>query len=96
MRVNTYNNDHNQIMLNIYINLYYTCNESKYIKLYGETDVNIALFFLSAGKFESAISAKNEMMFNQAKEFAISALGEESAKEIFPLFEKKFMDSKKE
>lgn len=69
-------------------------NKEKYTELFGETDVSVALFFLSAGKFESAIASKNQAKFNRAIEFSKKAMGEESTKQILPLFEKKFAESK--
>ena len=69
-------------------------NKEKYTTLYGETDVSVALFFLSAGKFESAISAKSQTKFNEAIEFSKKAMGEDSANQILPLFKKKFTESK--
>jgi thiol-disulfide isomerase/thioredoxin len=69
-------------------------NKEKYTELYGETDVNIALFFLSIGQFEFAITTKSQEKFDEATAFSIQAMGEESAKQLLSNFEKKFAESK--
>jgi len=69
-------------------------NKSKYIEFYGETDVSVALLFLTFGKFEDAITNKNQERFNNAIEFMKKALSKKSASQILPMFKKKFEDAK--
>lgn len=49
-------------------------NKQKYIELYGKNDVDIALYFISSGKFRSAISKNSLTEFNKAKNFIKKAL----------------------
>ena len=65
-------------------------NRKKYISLFGETDVNVALVFFSFEKFEDAISNKSENQFKQAKEYIYSALGEETGKKMTNMFQSRF------
>lgn len=69
-------------------------NKEKYAQLFGETEVNVILFFFVAKKFEAAIKNNSQSEFNEAKEFSIRALGDKGSKEILPLFETRFNESK--
>jgi len=68
--------------------------KSKYIELYGETDVSVALMFMSFGKFDDAIDNKSQEKFDNAVEFMKKALSEKTANQMLPMFKKKFEDAK--
>lgn len=57
-------------------------NKQKYKELYGENDVNIALYFIGSGKFRSAIANNSQTEFNNAEHFIKEALSEDWTKTI--------------
>lgn len=67
-------------------------NKEKYIELYGEGDVNVALVFFSFGKFDDAIENKSQKKLDKAMEFVAKALSEDSANRIISLYKEKFKD----
>lgn len=71
-------------------------NKHIYIEYYGETDVNVALTFMSFGKFNEAIDKNNQQKFDKAVEFMEKALSEETVSQMLPLFQMKFESSKSE
>jgi len=71
-------------------------NKIKYIELYGETDVNVALLFMTFGKFEDAILNKSQEKYNNAVLFMKKALDKKSVNQMLPMFKKRFEDTKNE
>ncbi|QWX85410.1 thioredoxin family protein [Cellulophaga sp. HaHaR_3_176] len=70
--------------------------KSTYIELYGETDVSVALLFLTFGKFEDAIENKSQSKFDLASKFAKEALEEEHANYNIKMFKEEFDKKKSE
>lgn len=62
-----------------------------YFELYGKLDTEILFYFLSAGKLNKAISAKNRNEFDEAKAYAYQSLTKEWTDDIIPNFEVKFL-----
>ncbi|WP_299671454.1 thioredoxin family protein [uncultured Polaribacter sp.] len=65
-------------------------NQKKYVDLYGKTDVEILMYFLTSGKFEKAISEKNQVKYDKAVVYAKTALNKKWTDDILPYFEKEF------
>ncbi len=74
----------------------YLNSKNTYIEMYGEGSVELALYFMSIGKFETSIDQKNEKMFEEAKQFIIKALGKDDAQNLIAMFEEKFEEVKEE
>jgi thiol-disulfide isomerase/thioredoxin len=66
-------------------------NRSKYEALFGNTDVEVLFYFLSAGKFDKAVSENNEAMFNKAVDFTQMALGEKYTSSMVPYYKKELL-----
>jgi thiol-disulfide isomerase/thioredoxin len=66
-------------------------NKSKYESLFGNMDVEVLFYFLSAGKFEKAIAENNEAMFNKAIDFTKNALGESYLSTMIPYYKKELL-----
>lgn len=66
-------------------------NRDKYAALYGNTDVEILLYFLSSGKFNQAIKAKSQQQYEEAIVFAKTALSKKWLDNILPSFEKDYL-----
>ena len=71
-------------------------HKATYTKLYGRADVGVALIFLTIGKFEAAIAAKDRGEFDRAVAFAREALDKDSAKHFSQQFEAEFLQALKE
>jgi thiol-disulfide isomerase/thioredoxin len=57
-------------------------SRDEYLNLYGKTDVNILMYFLTSGRFKEAIAEKSEFKFNEAITFANKALDKKSVNVI--------------
>jgi thiol-disulfide isomerase/thioredoxin len=57
-------------------------SKPKYVALFGESDVNIALMFLSYDRFDAAIADKDRTAFDLAVEWVKSALPEKWAGQV--------------
>ena len=66
-------------------------NRTRYEELYGNSDVSGTLFLLAAGKFEKAISNKNQKEFDKAAEFTSKANSKEDANKIIEQFRKRYL-----
>lgn len=66
-------------------------NKANYIELYGTTDVETLMYFLTSGKFKRAISEKDQQKFDEAVHFARKALSEEWINDVVSSFERKFL-----
>lgn len=64
-------------------------NKEKYIELYGNTDVNTLLYFLTSAKFNVAISEMNQNKYDDAVKFTKRALT--WANDILPGYEKDYL-----
>ena len=64
-------------------------NKQKYIDLYGKTDVETLLYFLTSAKFNVAISELNQEKYDEAVEFTKNAL--RWANDILPEYEKDYL-----
>ncbi len=65
-----------------------------YRALYGETDVRVALFLVSLGRFEAAVTSKSQEAYDKAVAFAKEALSEEGASQLISMFKTKFEAAK--
>ncbi|MEL7119974.1 MAG: thioredoxin family protein [Bacteroidota bacterium] len=68
-------------------------NKEKYIELYGETDVDVALFKFSFGQFDHAVDTKSKLDLEKAKAFSIKAIGEESTENLLSFYKGKFEEA---
>ncbi len=68
--------------------------KTHYIELYGKTDVDVALMFMSFGKFDDAIDNRSQEKFDQAVEFMHKALDDKTAQQMLPMFTHKFNEVK--
>lgn len=66
-------------------------NKANYIELYGTTDVETLMYFLTSGKFKRAISEKDQLKYDEAVHFARKALSEEWIDDVVASFERKFL-----
>lgn len=66
-------------------------NKANYTELYGTTDVETLMYFLTSGKFKRAISEKDQQKFDEAIHFARKALSEEWINDVVSSFERKFL-----
>lgn len=66
-------------------------NKANYIELYGTTDVETLMYFLTSGKFKRAISEKDQQKFDEAIHFARKALSKEWIDDVVSSFERKFL-----
>lgn len=66
-------------------------NRKKYLALYGYTDVEILLYFLTSGKFDRAIKEKNQKKYDEAIAFAKTGLSKKWTDDILPSFEKDYL-----
>jgi thiol-disulfide isomerase/thioredoxin len=66
-------------------------NRSQYEERFGKTDVEVLLYFISAGKFDRAVAEQNEEMFNSAAAFTQAALGDNYTSTMIPSFKKEFL-----
>ncbi|WP_417369555.1 thioredoxin family protein [Gelidibacter japonicus] len=66
-------------------------NRNKYLTLYGKTDVETLMYFLTSGKFERAIKEKNRKKYEEAVSFAKTGLSKEWTDDILPSFEKDYL-----
>jgi thiol-disulfide isomerase/thioredoxin len=62
-------------------------DKQKYFDLYGEQDVEVLLYFLSATKFNEAITEDNQEKYDQAIAFTKKALSQGWIDDILPSFE---------
>lgn len=63
-------------------------NKSKYIEKFGKDDTEVALYFMSSGKFKKAIQAKDRGHFQDAVDFINKALSDKWVNDVLPNFEK--------
>lgn len=66
-------------------------NKEKYTQLYGKTDVETLLYFLSSAKFKLAISELSDEKYNEALAFTKHALSEKWLSSILPYLEKEYL-----
>lgn len=66
-------------------------NKKKYVALFGEKDVDILFYFLTSGKFKTAILEKDQLQYDEAIIFAKEALSKSWTDDILPSFEIDFL-----
>ncbi|WP_299890051.1 thioredoxin family protein [uncultured Lacinutrix sp.] len=66
-------------------------NRDKYLTLYGKTDVEIMMYFLTSSKFDQAISEKSQSKYDAAVIYAKAGLSKKWTDDILPSFEKDFL-----
>lgn len=66
-------------------------NKANYTELYGTTDVETLMYFLTSGKFKRAISEKDQLKYDEAVHFARKALSKEWIDDVVSSFERKFL-----
>ncbi|GGH01942.1 hypothetical protein GCM10011416_20920 [Polaribacter pacificus] len=66
-------------------------NKKKYVALFGKTDVDILFYFLTSGKFNTAILEKDQLKYDEAIVFAKEALSKSWTDDILPSFEIDFL-----
>lgn len=66
-------------------------NKKKYTQLYGQTDVETLLYFLSSAKFNIARSQLNDEKYKDALAFTKQALGEKWLNDILPYQKKEYL-----
>jgi len=68
-------------------------NQKRYEALYGKTDVETLMYFLTAGKFKQAITENSQEKYDEAVLFAKTVLSKKWTDGILPSFEKEFLMS---
>jgi len=68
-------------------------NKLEYINLYGKTDTETMLYFLTSSQFSSAISEISREKYDEAVSFAKRALSQRWLNDILPYFEKEFLNA---
>ncbi len=68
--------------------------KNQYIELYGKTDTETLLYYLTSRMFRMAVSKKSQEEFNKAEEFAQKSLGQDWADDMVHSYRKSMLEAK--